>query len=68
MLADGGEGWLPAPSNVHIYAPDVDATYKLALKAGALSVQEPTKKEDPDKRAGVKDSGGTTWWIATKVE
>jgi hypothetical protein len=31
-------------------------------------VQEPVKKDDADKRGGVKDSGGTTWWIATKVE
>ncbi|MBC7893290.1 MAG: VOC family protein, partial [Sphingobacteriaceae bacterium] len=28
---------------------------------------EPIKKEDADKRSGVKDAGGTTWWIATKV-
>lgn len=41
---------------------------KLALNAGAISVQEPIKQADEDKRGGVKDSGGTTWWIATKVE
>jgi len=28
----------------------------------------PVKKEDEDKRGGVKDAGGTTWWMATKVE
>jgi uncharacterized glyoxalase superfamily protein PhnB len=68
MLADGGEGWPPIASQVHVYVPDVDATYRRALQAGAKSVQEPVKKDDPDKRGGVKDSGGTTWWIATKVE
>lgn len=68
MIADGGEGWPPVPSHVHIYVPDVDATYKRAMEAGATSVQEPVKKEDEDKRSGVKDAGGTTWWIATKVE
>jgi PhnB protein len=68
MLADGGEGWPPVPTYVHIYVPDVDATYQLALKAGATSVQEPVKKDDEDKRGGVKDAGGTTWWIATRVE
>jgi len=68
MLADGAAGWPPIPSHVHIYVPDVDATYKQALEAGAASVQAPVKKDDPDKRGGVKDSGGTTWWIATKVE
>jgi PhnB protein len=68
MIADGGGGWPPVPSHVHIYVPDVDATYKRALEAGAVSVQEPVKKQDEDKRGGVKDTGGTTWWIATKVE
>ena len=68
MIADGAEGWPPVPSHVHIYVADVDATYKHALEAGAASVQAPIKKEDEDKRGGVKDAGGTTWWIATKVE
>ena len=68
MLADGAEGWLPVPSHVHIYVNDVDTIYRRALEAGAMSVQEPVKKDDEDKRSGVKDAGGTTWWIATKVE
>ncbi len=68
MLADGVEAWPPVPSNVHVYVRDVDAVYKRAIEAGATSVQEPEKKEDEDKRGGVIDAGGTTWWIATKVE
>ena len=67
MLADGGPGWPPQPAHVHVYVPDVDATYQRALAAGATSVQAPVKKDDEDKRGGVKDAGGTTWWIATKV-
>jgi len=68
MIADGGDGWPPLPSHVHVYVSDVDATYRRAIEAGAASVQEPVKKDDADKRGGVKDAGGTTWWIATKVE
>ena len=68
MLADGAEGWPPIPSYVHVYVRDVDATYQRAIEMGATSVQEPVKKDDEDKRGGVKDAGGTTWWIATKVE
>jgi uncharacterized glyoxalase superfamily protein PhnB len=68
MIADGGENWPPVPSYVHVYVNDVDATYGRALAAGATSVQEPVKKADEDKRGGVKDAGGTTWWIATRVE
>ena len=67
MIADGVESWPPVPSHVHVYVSDVDATYRRGLEAGATSVQEPVKKEDEDKRGGVKDSGGTTWWIATRV-
>ena len=67
MIADGAEGWPPVPSYVHVYVSDVDAIYKRALAAGATSVQEPVKKDDEDKRGGVKDAGGTTWWIATRV-
>jgi len=68
MIADGAPDWPPMQAHVHIYVRDVDATYRRALEACAVSVQEPVKKEDEDKRGGVKDAGGTTWWIATKVE
>lgn len=67
MIADGAEGWPPVPSHVHVYVSDVDATYRRALEAGGESVQEPVQKGDEDKRGGVKDTGGTTWWIATRV-
>ncbi len=68
MLTDGAENWPPIESNVHIYVRDVDETYRRALAAGATSVQELVKRGDENKRGGVKDAGGTTWWIATKVE
>jgi PhnB protein len=68
MIADSGDGWSPMPAHVHIYVSDVDVTYQSAIAAGAVSVQAPIQKDDEDKRGGVKDAGGTTWWIATKVE
>lgn len=68
MVADGTDGWPPIAAHVHVYVEDVDATYRRALGAGATSVQEPVKKDDADKRGGVKDAGGTTWWIATRLE
>ena len=52
---------------MHIYVRDVDATYARALEAGAVSVQAPVQKGDADKRGGVRDTGGTTWWIATPM-
>ena len=68
MLADAAEDWPPIPSHVHIYVNDVDTIYRQALESGAVSVQEPIKRDDEDRRGGVKDLGGTTWWIATQVE
>ncbi len=69
MLADGlAPDWPPIATRVHIYVKDVDATYCKALELGAVSVQEPVKKDDEDKRAGIQDAGGTTWWIATRIE
>lgn len=67
MLGNSSDGWRPVPCHVHVYVPDVDATFKRALEAGAEAVQEPVQKGDPDKRGGVKDPTGTTWWIATHV-
>jgi len=68
MLADSTPEWPPVPSYVHVYVQDVDAAYRRALEAGAVSVQEPVQKDDEDKRGGVRDAGGTTWWIATRVQ
>lgn len=67
MLADA-DATHPAPNaHVHVYVPDVDAAYERALRAGGSSVLAPVKKQDPDKRGGVRDAGGTTWWIGTRV-
>ncbi|MBD0318810.1 MAG: VOC family protein [Gemmatimonadetes bacterium] len=67
MIADGAEGWPPVASHVHVYVADVDAAFRRALEAGAAAVQEPVQKDDADRRGGVRDAGGTTWWIATMV-
>jgi PhnB protein len=68
MLGDAGGNWPAVPSHVHVYVEDVDATYNRALKAGGVSVQAPERKgSDPDRRGGVKDPAGNTWWIATQV-
>jgi PhnB protein len=68
MIADGGATYPAFPVGLHVYVPDVDAAYKKALDAGGISVQVPVRREgDPDKRGGVKDPAGNTWWISTQV-
>lgn len=66
MLSDPNAGWEPRPAHVHVYVPDVDATYAKALAAGGRPLQAPGRKGDSDKRGGVLDAGGTSWWISTR--
>jgi len=67
MLAEGGGGFPAVPAHVHVYVRDVDAVYARAVELGAVSIQAPVKKGDEDKRGGIKDDGGTTWWISTRI-
>ncbi len=68
MFADALPSWPAIACHVHVYVDDVDAVYARALAAGGEPVQAPIRKEDEDKRGGVRDGCGVTWWSATKVE
>ena len=68
MLADAIEGWPAVNGHVHVYVADVDATWARALQAGGTEVQAPVQKDDADKRGGVRDQGGTTWWISQQLD
>ncbi|MDB5509956.1 MAG: hypothetical protein JWL93_2425 [Hyphomicrobiales bacterium] len=67
MLSDATNEFPGFPIWLHVYVPDVDATYRAALLQGATSVQEPSEKGDGDRRGGVKDPAGNIWWIATHI-
>lgn len=68
MLGDATNTWNATVAQLHIYVEDVKRTYQRAIHAGSISILEPTtrKEGDPDRRAGVKDPAGNTWWIATQ--
>src|SRR5450432_2240777 len=68
MISDSGERNPAFPVWLHVYVADVDESYRRLLEAGGVSVQEPTQKQgDPDRRGGVRDPVGNTWWIATQL-
>ena len=52
-------------SAIHLYVEDVDAVYQRALEAGAASTQAPAEQPYGDREAGVRDSFGNFWYIAT---
>jgi len=64
MITDGTPDMPSFPVWLHVYVDDVDAVYQSALEHGAVSVQEPADQEDGDRRAGVRDTSGNSWWIA----
>ena len=51
--------------SIYVYVPDVDAAYRRALERGATSIAPPQDKPYQERQAGVRDSFGNTWWIAT---
>jgi PhnB protein len=66
MEADAWPPNDPAPrGSIYVYVADVDVTYQRALAHGATTVAEPEDKPYDERTAGVKDTFGNTWWIAT---
>jgi PhnB protein len=67
MLAEARQS-APSSSSFYLYVKDVDALYKRAIGAGAISESEPTDQFWGDRIATVKDLFGNTWSIATHKE
>ncbi|HVN28764.1 MAG TPA: VOC family protein, partial [Candidatus Binataceae bacterium] len=57
----------PMPPALHLYVGDTDATYRRALAAGAISIDEPVDTGYGDRYAGVRDPFGNAWYIATHL-
>lgn len=51
-------------AHVHVYLQDPDDAFARALDAGATAVQQVQVKDDGDRRGGVRDTNGTTWWLS----
>lgn len=58
----------PMQSAIYLFVPDVDATYRRAIEAGATSVFVPTDQPYGDRNAWVRDPFGTTWFIAMPIK
>ena len=68
QLSDAIGDWKPVQVPLLLYVTDTDSTYRRALEAGATSLREPMDAFYGDRSAGVKDSFGNSWWIATHQE
>ncbi len=52
------------PAFLYVYVDDADSTYRRALAAGAVSVEEPLDTAYGDRRAMVRDPSGNVFQIA----
>jgi PhnB protein len=55
----------PWTSALHVYVPDVDATYSRAMERGATPLAAPENKPYQERLGGFKDGAGNTWWLST---
>jgi PhnB protein len=65
LMIGGYEGVAEIPTALHLYVRDADAVYQRALEAGGTSLEEPVDQFYGDREAGIKDTTGNVWWIAT---
>jgi PhnB protein len=55
-------------SSQHLYVPNVDATFKRAVEAGATGVMPPQDMFYGDRSGKIKDPFGHEWALATHIE
>lgn len=68
MLSDATADYPAQKTMLHMYVPDVMATYKKAIEAGCTAIEEPVNKHgDPDKRGAFLDSAGNYWAVSTQM-
>ena len=66
MISDGGGLREVVPAFLYVYVEDADSTYRRAIEANAVSIEEPTDMPYGDRRAMVRDEWGNRWQIATQ--
>jgi PhnB protein len=63
--ADASAQIPPAPTDIHLYVDEADATFDRALAAGATSIYRPTDEHPSGDRWGaLQDPFGNRWYIA----
>ncbi|MEL7123301.1 MAG: VOC family protein [Bacteroidota bacterium] len=68
MISDSTENYPANTTMLHIYVPDVDETFDLAIRNGCEIIEKPkNKKGDPDTRGSFYDFAGNYWAVSTQL-
>jgi PhnB protein len=57
-----------SPISIFLYVEDADAVAAQAVEAGAKMTWPMEDAHDGDRRCGVEDPFGVTWWIASQIK
>ena len=69
MVADATPPDFPkTDAHIQLYVEDVDSTYVIAVKAGAIAIADPEDQVYGDRIARILDPSGNRWSIATHIE
>ena len=68
MIFDSKEEWPDTPAFLRLYVEDCDAMYHQAIRAGGISVTNPTNMPWGDRISRIGDPFGNIWWIMTRTE
>jgi len=58
----------PYAAFLYVYVDDADSTYRRALAAGAVPLEDPSDMPYGDRRAMVRDPFGNVWQVAHVLE
>jgi len=68
MIGPASEEYPAFPAMVCVYLDDVDASYAMALAAGATSLRQPEDQFYGDRSSAVVDADGNQWWLTTRLQ
>ncbi|HYB53917.1 MAG TPA: VOC family protein [Thermoanaerobaculia bacterium] len=68
LLMISGAGQREAfPAFLYVYVEDADSTWRLAVEAGAASLEEVRETPYGDRRGMLRDPWGNVWQVATPI-
>lgn len=67
LMCGGVAAGRERPLALHVYVPDADAVYRLAMAAGGESLGAPEDRPYGERQGGVKDPTGNIWYMATRL-
>ena len=56
-----------ATVQIYVEVNDIDARFQRATEAGVEVIEEPADQEYGERRFGVKDPEGHSWWFAQEI-